>query len=63
MFDMPKSEIPERITSLKRRIHLIKNQIESLSDNYETSKRYIPFQRYRLMKSMIKELLNNCEEY
>lgn len=62
LYETPKSEIPDRIALLKRRISLIRHQIESLSDSYEVSKRYAVFQRYRLMKSMIKELLSNCDD-
>ena len=59
--EIPKSELPERINVLKRRISLMRSQIETLAQSYETSKQYIVFQRYRLMKAMIKELLSNCD--
>lgn len=59
--ETPKSQIPENISLLRRRISLIRSQIELLSESYENSKRYVFIQRYRLMKSMVKELVTNCD--
>lgn len=58
--ECPKSELRERIHTLKNRTVFLKAQIEQLDEQYEASKQYIAFQRYRLMKSMVKVLLTNC---
>lgn len=58
--ECPKAELSERIHTLKQRIAFVRGQIDILADSYENSKQYIIFQRYRLMKAMIKQILTNC---
>ncbi|KAF6021649.1 hypothetical protein EB796_020041 [Bugula neritina] len=59
---VPRSEMPERVETLKKRISRIRCEIDSLEEKYESSKRYFIIQRYRLLKAMIKETLLNCAE-
>ena len=58
--ECPKAELSERIHTLRQRIAFVRGQIDILADSYENSKQYIIFQRYRLMKAMIKQILTNC---
>ena len=58
--DCPKAELTERIRTLNKRIAFVRSQIPQLSERYETSKQYMVFQRYRLMKAMIKGILTDC---
>ncbi|XP_067936869.1 uncharacterized protein [Watersipora subatra] len=58
--ECPKAELSNRIHTLTKRISFIRNQIEELSERYEASKQYMVFQRYRLMKGMIKGILTDC---
>ncbi|KAF6030720.1 hypothetical protein EB796_010971 [Bugula neritina] len=58
--ECPKSELSNRIHLLQKRISFIRAQIDQLEESYQSSKQYIFFQRYRLMKAMIKILLTNC---
>ncbi|XP_013402789.1 uncharacterized protein LOC106168312 [Lingula anatina] len=52
-------EIQEQITDTKRKTDIIKDLIHEMEVQYEESKRYIAIQRYRLMKGMIKEVINS----
>lgn len=53
------SDITDQIKELKRRLSMIEDLIEHMEKEYEGSKRFIPVQRYRLMKSMIKTVISN----
>ena len=52
-------ELQEQTKEYKRKISMIRDLIEQMDRNYEASKRYIVVQRYRLMKNMIKTVINN----
>ena len=58
--ECPRAELPERIHTLSKRISFVRSQIHQLADQYEDSKQYMVFQRYRLMKAMIKSILTDC---
>ena len=53
------SDITDQIKELKRKLSMMEDLIEHMEQDYESSKRYIPVQRYRLMKSMIKTIISN----
>jgi hypothetical protein len=52
-------DLQEQTKECKRKISIMEDLIEHLERDYETSKRYIPVQRYRLMKTMVKTLTHN----
>ncbi|XP_064635583.1 uncharacterized protein LOC135492828 isoform X2 [Lineus longissimus] len=65
-YDMSSSELSkenedlqEQIKECKRKISMMEDLIEHLERDYEASKRFIPVQRYRLMKNMVKTLTHN----
>ena len=53
------SDIQEQIKQFRRKISMIRDLIEQMDANYQSSKRFMAFQRYRLMKSMIKRIIYN----
>lgn len=60
---IPKAELPQKIDLTKRRISLLLTQIKIMAGKYEQSKQYMAFQRYRLMKAMVKELIADSSRY
>ena len=52
-------ELNEQIKDYRRQITMIRDLIHNLDTSYEGSKRYIVIQRYRLLKSMVKTVINN----
>ena len=61
--DPSKTELGEKTEHTKRRISLLRSQIQIMAEKYELSKQYMVFQRYRLMKAMIKELITDGSRY
>ncbi|XP_067945925.1 uncharacterized protein [Watersipora subatra] len=61
--EIPKSELLDKTETTKRKISLLRSQIELLSERYEMSKQYMVFPRYRLMKAMVKELTTNAARF
>ena len=52
-------ELQEQLKDYKRTITTTRDLVRQLDIKYEDSKRYMAVQRYRLMKTMIKEVVNN----
>ncbi len=52
-------KVIQQTKEYERKIKLIVGLIEDMERQYEDSKRFIAIQRYRLMKTMIKSLINN----
>lgn len=52
-------DIQDQIKEYRRKISMMRDLIEQMDRSYETSKRYIAVQRYRLMKTMIKTVIHN----
>ena len=52
-------KVSQQKKEFERKIRVIVNLIEDMERQYEDSKRFIVIQRYRLMKTMIKQLINN----
>ena len=52
-------KVVQQIKEFERKIRVIVDLIEDMERQYEDSKRFIVIQRYRLMKTMIKQLINN----
>ncbi|KAI0235969.1 hypothetical protein LSAT2_013446 [Lamellibrachia satsuma] len=53
------SDIQEQIKQFRRKISMIRDLIEQMDVNYQSSKRFMAIQRYRLMKNMIKTIIYN----
>ena len=52
-------KVIQQTKEFERKIRVIVDLIEDMERQYEDSKRFIVVQRYRLMKTMIKQLINN----
>ena len=52
-------ELTEQIKECRRKTSMLRILIEELERSYEESKRYVVVQRYRLMKSMIKQVTHS----
>ena len=52
-------KVVQQIKEFERKARVIVDLIEDMERQYEDSKRFIVVQRYRLMKNMIKQLINN----
>lgn len=53
------NSVNEQILDYRRKNNLLRQLIEQMDTHYEDSKRYVVFQRYRLMKSMVKNITAN----
>lgn len=49
--------LSEQIKNYRRKMSIIAHLVQQLEDSYEESKRYAMMQRYRLLKTMIKDVI------